>query len=82
MQLQFLQLIDSYQVKLTNAPSGSFTADTAGNVKTKFNAGEKFVVYVPVGSVNNTSVDFKATITGTKKYNKVYEYRPRNKNKK
>ena len=72
--------VDSYQVKLTNAPSGSFTADTAGNVKTKFNAGEKFVVYVPVGSVNNTSVDFKATITGTKKYNKVYEYRPRNKN--
>ena len=72
--------VDSYQVKLTNAPSGSFTADTAGNVKTKFNAGEKFVVYVPVGSVKNTSVDFKATITGTKTYNKVYEYRPRNKN--
>ena len=72
--------VDSYQVKLTNAPSGSFTADTAGNVKTKFNAGEKFVVYVPVGNVNNTSVDFKATITGTKKYNKVYEYRPSNKN--
>ena len=37
-------------------------------------------MYVPVGSVNNTSVDFKATITGTKTYNKVYEYRPSNKN--
>lgn len=68
----------SYKVSLSGAPSGSFTADKSGNVKSTFNAGESFVVYVPVNNVNSTSVNFKANITGTMTTNKAYEYRPSN----
>ena len=68
--------VDSYKVSLSSAPSGSFTADINGNVKTKFNAGEDFVIYVPVSSVKSTSVNFKANIKASKTFNKVYEYRP------
>ena len=68
----------SYKVSLSGAPSESFTADKSGNVKSTFKAGESFVVYVPVNNVNSTSINFKANITGTKTFNKAYEYRPSN----
>ncbi len=72
--------VDSYKVTLSGAPTGSFTADKSGNVKSTFKKGENFVVYVPVANVKSTSTNFKVNITASKKFNKVYEYRPSNPN--
>ena len=41
----------NYTVSLSGAPSGSFAADSNGNIKTTFSANEKFNVYVPVANV-------------------------------
>ena len=42
---------DTYTVVLTNAPSGTIVKNVTGEVKTTFNKGEGFVVYVPTSSV-------------------------------
>ena len=68
----------NYTVSLSGAPSGSFVADASGNVKNTFSANEKFNVYVPVASVNNTLTNLKVNISSSYTYNKVYEYKANN----
>ena len=70
--------VETYKVSLSSAPSGSFIADTNGNKKTTFNAGDNFVVYVPVSSVTSTKASFKVNIESSVTYYKAYEYRAKN----
>ena len=68
----------NYTVSLSGAPSGSFAADAKGNIKTTFSASEKFNVYVPVTSVNNSLTNLKVNISSSYSYNRAYEYRANN----
>jgi hypothetical protein len=47
-----------------DVPNGSYIAGTDGKKKTTFAAGEKFIVYVPVGSVKDKAATIKLSITG------------------
>ncbi len=57
----------TYTVSLESAPAGTILKNTNGEIKTEFNDGEKFVVYVPASSIQNGekgSVTFKIHATG------------------
>ncbi len=57
----------TYTVSLESAPEGTILKNTKGEVKSEFNADERFLVYVPVSSVKDGekgTVTFKVHATG------------------
>ena len=65
---------DTYEVKLVNAPSGSFVKSSTGETKTSFNKNESFIVYVPVSSLTSLKGNVTVTITTDGITYRIYSY--------
>ena len=70
--------VGNYTVKLENAPTGTIITKDSGEEKSTFATNEKFVIKVPVASINELTNEFKATISATGTINKAYLYVPNN----
>ena len=68
--------LSTYNVAISSGPSNTVAVDSAGTVKTTFNANEKFRIKIPVSQVTDTKLDIKVSISGTGKVYKAYEYQP------
>lgn len=71
-------IVGNYTVSLENAPSGTTITTESGNIKNTFATNEKFVVKVPVSSINNLTSEFKVSVSAEGKINKAYLYKPQN----
>ena len=66
--------VGDYTVSLTSAPSGTIVADVNGNEKNTFGTAEKFIVKVPVSSVQSLSSEFKVNVSANGNIDKAYLY--------
>ena len=64
-----------YSVEVTGAPSGTIVTSTSGKTQTTFNAGEKFLVKIPVNSLGQTTT-IKVNVTAKGANTKAYIYQP------
>ena len=67
-------VVGDYSVSLNKAPSGTIVADVNGKEKITFDVNEKFIVMIPVTSIEGLSSEVKLDIKSTGSINKVYEY--------
>ena len=68
--------VGNYTVSLENAPSGTIVTDVNGNEKNTFGTGEKFIVKVPVSSLNSLSSEFKVSVNANGSIKQAYLYEP------
>ena len=68
--------VGNYTVSLENAPSGTIVTDVSGNAKNTFSTGEKFIVKVPVSSLNSLSSEFKVSVKANGSIKQAYLYEP------
>ena len=68
--------VSNYTVGLEGAPSSTIITDVNGNEKSTFNAGESFVIKVPVSSVNKLTNEFKVNVSAVGSVYKAYLYEP------
>lgn len=66
--------VENYTVSLENAPSGTIITDVNGNAKNTFGTSEKFVVKVPVSSIESLSNEFKVSVATSGNTDKAYLY--------
>lgn len=64
----------TYKVSVSGAPSGTIVTDTNGTTKNTFNAGDKFLVKIPVNALGQTTT-IKVTVSATGSA-KSYIYQP------
>ena len=67
--------VKTYKVSVEGAPSGSIVTDTKGTTKNTFNAGEKFLVKIPVSALGKTTT-IKVKVSATTSTSKAYIYQP------
>ena len=67
--------VKTYKVSVEGAPSGSIVTDTKGTTKNTFNAGEKFLVKIPVNALGKTTT-IKVKVSATTSTSKAYIYQP------
>ncbi len=65
----------SYKVAVSGAPKGTVVTDTKGATKNTFNAGDKFLVKVPVNALGQTTT-IKVNVSTTTSTVKSYIYQP------
>ena len=68
-----------YTVSLENAPTGTVIKDKNGNVKTSFNNGEEFVLYVPSSAISTLKGEVKVKVLSVGLVKKTYIYTINNK---
>ena len=67
--------VKTYKVSVEGAPSGSIVTDTKGTTKNTFNAGEKFLVKIPVSALGKTTT-IKVKVSAAASTTKAYIYQP------
>ena len=67
--------VKTYKVSVEGAPSGSIITDTKGTTKNTFNAGEKFLVKIPVSALGKTTT-IKVKVSAAASTTKAYIYQP------
>lgn len=68
--------VNNYTISLENAPNGTIITDANGIEKNTFNTKEKFIIKVPVASINDLSNNFKVNASANGSINKAYLYEP------
>ncbi|MBE5820166.1 MAG: hypothetical protein E7310_05080 [Clostridiales bacterium] len=69
-------LRDYYVYQIAGLPSGSFFADTNGNQKTNFSAGQNFKVYIPQTSIVSNVTSYIGVDGSCKSYPALYGKAP------
>lgn len=64
----------NYKVTLTNAPTGTLIQTTDGKNNFEFSQNSKFVIKVPVESINSLSTSFTINVNATGSIDKTYIY--------
>ena len=68
--------VGNYTVSLTGQPSGTVVTDLNGNAKNTFAPNDKFLVKIPVASINNLSATVNVSINLSSVIYKAYKYLP------
>ena len=69
-------IVGDYTVSLENALNGIVITDINDTEKNTFKSNEKFLIKIPVSSINGLSAEFKVNVNATGSINKAYLYKP------
>ena len=69
-------IVGDYTVSLENALNGIVITDINDTEKNTFKSNEKFLIKIPVSSINGLSAEFKINVNAIGSINKAYLYKP------
>lgn len=67
-------MVSTYNIQITNAPTGTIIVDEKGNKKTTLNANQKFRIRVPVSSIKSQNDTAAVKLSTKYYYYRTYKY--------